>query len=291
MQRCPVRPVRDRRREAAALYEYPEHLRGEIDALPRAPGIYTFLGPEGDVLPLYIGKSVDIRGRVMDHLRTPEEAMLLRQSRRITHVRTAGDIGAELLEAQLIKAQNPLYNRKLRRTTRQFSLQLHRGKVTVVNSSEIDPARALVVYGLYSSARAAMSALRRIADHQRLCYTLLGIERGVPGRPCFRAMLKQCGGACHGAEGLGDHEERLRLALEDRQVSAWPWRGAVALEERGEDMRQYHVVLDWQYLGSADSLTAARRIRGTAGQFDRDAYRILQAPILGGMHKIVPLAT
>lgn len=285
-----MRPVRDRRREAAKLYEYPEHLRGEIDALPRAPGVYTFHGPEGDVLPLYIGKSVDIRGRVMDHLRTPEESMLLRQSRRISHVRTAGDIGAQLLEAQLIKAQLPLYNRKLRRTTRQFSLQLHRGAVTVVNSAELDPARALMVYGLYSSPRSAMSALRRIADTHQLCYTLLGIERGVAGRPCFRAMLKQCAGACHGAEPLGDHEQRLRDALEDRQVSAWPWRGAVALEERGADMRQYHVVLDWQYLGSADTLTAARRIRGSVGQFDRDAYRILQAPILGGLHRIVPLA-
>lgn len=285
-----MRPVRDRRREAAALYEYPDHLRSEVEVLPRAPGVYTFHGPPSDVLPLYIGKSVDIRGRVMDHFRTPEEAMLLRQARRISHVRTAGDIGAQLLEAQMIKAQNPLYNRKLRRTTRQFSLQLHRGKVTVVNSAEIDPARALVVYGLYSSSRSAMSALRRIADDQRLCYTLLGIERGVAGRPCFRAMLKQCSGACHGAETLGDHEDRLRAALEDRQVSAWPWRGPMALEERGADMRQYHVVSDWQYLGSADNLTAARRIRGTTGQFDRDAYRILQVPILGGMHKIVSLA-
>jgi len=285
-----VRPVRDRRREAAALYEYPEHLRPEIDALPRAPGVYTFLGNEEDVLPLYIGKSIDIRNRVMDHLRTPEEARLLRQARRISHIRTAGDIGAQLLEAQMIKASHPLYNRKLRRTTRQFSLELHRGKVTVVNSADIDPARAPKLYGLHSSPRAAMTALRRIADENRLCYTLLGIERGVPGRPCFRAMLKQCAGACHGAETLGEHEERLRLVLDDRQVSAWPYQGAVALEERGEDMRQYHVVRDWQYIGSAITLTAARRIRSSTGQFDRDAYRILRAPVLDGAHRIVPLA-
>jgi len=285
-----VRPVRDRRRESAALYEYPEHLRPEIDALPRAPGVYTFLGNEEDVLPLYIGKSIDIRNRVMDHLRTPEEARLLRQARRISHIRTAGDIGAQLLEAQMIKASHPLYNRKLRRTTRQFSIELHRGKVTVVNSADIDPARAPKLYGLHSSPRAAMTALRRIADENRLCYTLLGIERGVPGRPCFRAMLKQCAGACHGAETLGEHEERLRLVLDDRQVSAWPYQGAVALEERGEDMRQYHVVRDWQYIGSATSLTAARRIRSSTGQFDRDAYRILRAPVLEGAHRIVPLA-
>ncbi|KPN21464.1 endonuclease [Xanthomonas sp. Mitacek01] len=258
--------------------------------MPRAPGVYTFLGNEDDVLPLYIGKSIDIRGRVMDHFRTPEEARLLRQSKRISHVRTAGDIGAQLLEAQMIKTRHPLYNRKLRRTRRQFSLALHRGKVAVVNSAEIDPARALTLYGLHSSPRAAMTALRRIADDNRLCYTLAGIERGTPGRPCFRAMLKQCAGACHGGETVGEHEERLRLALEDRQVAAWPFHGTIALEERGTDMRQYHVVRDWRYLGSATTLTAARRIRGETGQFDRDAYRILRAPVLEGGHRIVPLA-
>lgn len=285
-----MRPVRDRRREAAALYEYPEHLRGEIEALPRAPGVYTFHGPDSNVLPLYIGKSVDIRGRVMDHLRTPEESRLLRQSRRISHIRTAGDIGARLLEAQMIKASHPLYNQKLRRTTRQFSIALHRGKVSVVNSADIDPARATTLYGLHSSPRAAMTGLRHLADDNRLCYTLLGIERGTPGRPCFRAMLNQCAGACHGGETRGEHEERLRLALEARQVSAWPYDGTIALEEQDADMRQYHVVRDWQYLGSATTLTAARRIRAATGQFDRDAYRVLQAPIFGGMHKIVPLA-
>lgn len=284
-----MRLVRDRRKEAEALYEYPEHLRGELDALPRAPGVYTFHGPEGDVLPLYIGKSVDIRGRVMDHFRTPEEARLLRQARRITHVRTAGDIGAQLLEAQLIKASNPLYNRKLRRTTRQFSLRLHRGQVSVVNSSELDPGKAGALFGLYSSQRSAMTALRRIADENRLCYTLLGIERSTPGRPCFRSMLKQCAGACHGGESLGEHEERLRLVLDDRQVAAWPFPGAIALEERGEDMRQLHVVLDWRYLGSALNLTAARRIRLTEGQFDRDAYRVLREPVLSGVARVVLL--
>jgi len=280
----------ERQREAAALYEYPDHLRGEIDALPRRPGVYTFHGNEGDGLPLYIGKSVDIRGRVLSHFRTPIEARLLRQARRITHERTAGDIGAQLREAQLIKMSNPLYNRKLRRTTRQFSIRLHRGKVDVVHSAEIDPAQAPVLYGLHSSKRAAMTALRRIADENRLCYTLIGIERGMQGRPCFRAMLRQCAGACHGGESLAEHEERLRLVLNDRQVVAWPFSGTVALEERGADMRQYYVIRDWQYLGSATTLTQARRVRGTSGDFDRDAYRILRDPVLSSAHRIVPLA-
>lgn len=95
--------------EAAAIYEYPEHLRPWLEALPKLPGVYQFHG-DSDTMPLYIGKSVNLRSRVLSHLRTPEEAAMLRQSRRITWQRTAGELGALLLEARLIKEQQPLFN-------------------------------------------------------------------------------------------------------------------------------------------------------------------------------------
>lgn len=100
--------------EAAAIYEYPEHLRPWLEALPKLPGVYQFHG-DSDTMPLYIGKSVNLRSRVLSHLRTPEEAAMLRQSRRITWQRTAGELGALLLEARLIKEQQPLFNKRLRR--------------------------------------------------------------------------------------------------------------------------------------------------------------------------------
>ena len=54
--------------EAAAIYEYPEHLRSFLNDLPTRPGVYLFHG-ESDTMPLYIGKSVNIRSRVLSHLR------------------------------------------------------------------------------------------------------------------------------------------------------------------------------------------------------------------------------
>lgn len=59
-----------------------------LAALPRSFGVYIFKG-EG-TLPLYIGKSVDIRSRVMSHLRAPEEASMIAQTRRIDFIETAG---------------------------------------------------------------------------------------------------------------------------------------------------------------------------------------------------------
>ena len=66
-----------------------------LEALPRSSGVYIFKG-EG-TLPLYIGKSVDIRSRVLAHLRADDEAEMIAQSRKVDFIETAGEIGALLL--------------------------------------------------------------------------------------------------------------------------------------------------------------------------------------------------
>lgn len=99
--------------------------------------VYLFHG-ESDTMPLYIGKSVNIRSRVLSHLRTPDEAAMLRQSRRISWICTAGEIGALLLEARLIKEQQPLFNKRLRRNRQLCALQLNEKRVDVVYAKEVD---------------------------------------------------------------------------------------------------------------------------------------------------------
>lgn len=62
-------PLPRRRRdefEASRVYEYPQHLRAAIEDAPTGAGVYVFHGQEGD-LPLYIGKSVNIRARLLSH--------------------------------------------------------------------------------------------------------------------------------------------------------------------------------------------------------------------------------
>jgi len=271
-------PVSRARAGRAATYVYPDHLREVAAALPQTPGVYTFHGTEGG-LPLYIGKSINIRTRVMDHLRTADEASLLRQSRTISCIPMAGDLGARLLEARMVKQQMPLYNRLLRKLPRQFSLRLYRGELSVVNSSDQDLTSAPMLFGLFSSERAAKESLRRIADEHALCYSLLGLERLPPGRPCFRSMLRQCLGACCGNETREAHEQRLRGALERLELSAWPYGGPVALEEQGAELRQFHLLDGWSYHGSAPTLARARRMKRDGADFDRDAYRIIRGAL------------
>ena len=87
------------------MYKYPEHLKKELAALPSRPGVYIFHGTS-KTMPLYIGKSVNIRSRVMSHFRNKNEAKLLHLTTHIEYIEMAGELGALLIEAQVIKAQN-----------------------------------------------------------------------------------------------------------------------------------------------------------------------------------------
>ena len=284
-------PLPRRRRddfEAQGVYEYPQHLRAAIEDAPTGAGVYVFHGEAGD-LPLYIGKSVNIRARLLSHLRNADEARMLRQTQRISHIRTAGEIGALLLEAQMIKQLHPLFNQKLRRNRQLCSLQLRGERPEVVYSKDIDFASAPELYGLFASRHAALQSLCELADQHRLCYGALGLEKLPPGKACFRAAIRQCAGVCRGDETPETHRERLFTGLLDVKVQCWPFAGAVGLVERDGDFTQIHVVRHWCYLGSAGSLEEARQLSTVAAGFDADGYKVLVRPILSQSVEIVAL--
>nr|WP_315237215.1 excinuclease Cho [uncultured Limnohabitans sp.] len=274
--------ARRRRRadfEDSSVFEYPQHLRQAIEDAPTGAGVYTFHGQEGD-LPLYIGKSINIRARLLSHLRTADEARMLHQTQRISHIRTAGEIGALLLEAQMIKAQHPLFNQKLRRNQQLCSLQMVGGVPQVVYARDIDFATQPDLHGLFASRHAALDALRAIADQHKLCYGPLGLEKLSPGKACFRVAIRQCAGVCRGDESPEVHRERLFSSLLALRVACWPFGGAVGLVERDADLVQIHVVNHWCYLGSAATVEEARRLSTVAAGFDADGYKILCRPLL-----------
>ena len=257
-----------------------------LEALPRGPGVYIFRG-EGP-LPLYIGKSVDIRARVLAHLRTEDEAEMLARSRHIDCIETAGEIGALLLEAQLIKQMHPLFNVRLRRWRQLCCIRLQAGEEgwqpDIVSGREAQIGHVPELYGLFGSVRAAQQRLRALADQHRLCQGLLGLEN-IGARGCFGLQLKTCLGACVGHEPRDAHDERLRAALQDMQVHAWPFAGAVDLVEQSGDWVQRHRLHDWRYLGTWCSRTGQTHTHAPPG-FDLDTYKIVVKPVMMGTVRV-----
>ena len=280
------------RHDATDTFVYPDHIeRASIDALPSKPGIYIFKDEHDR--PLYIGKSINIRSRVLAHLRTPEEARMLQQSRRIEFRRTAGDIGALLLESRLIKTMQPLHNKKLRRTREMCTLHLgcDAGDAPrIVYARDCDFAKTADLFGLFATRKAALEKLRAIIDNERLCPALAGLETLTHGRACFARQIGRCLGACSGEESVEEHHQRLRHALEDMRIVVWPYAGPMGIVEECNGWRQTHVIDHWFYLGSIDDAGRKQSFkRPLRGSFDVDTYKILVRPMMRGELRIEPV--
>ena len=272
----------------------PQHIdQQSLAALPRTAGVYIFKGQ--GTLPLYIGKSVDIRSRVMSHLRAPDEARMVAQTRSIEFIETAGEIGALLLESRMIKEQSPLFNQRLRRTRSLCAIRLEPlsgtasagMRVEIVHSKGVQFGATPGLYGLFASAHAAKAMLRQLAQQHSLCLATLGLEK-AGARGCFGLQIKTCLGTCVGKEARASHDARLMAALAESQVHVWPFAGPVDLIEQSGAWVQRHRVDNWCHLGTwcSKSKKVSEKNLVEPAYFDLDAYKILVKPIMLGSVKL-----
>ncbi len=266
----------------------PQLPAGLADDLPESPGVYRFYGEDGALL--YVGKSRNIRSRVLEHFaaehRSAGEQRLARQVRRVEWTETAGELGALLIEARAVKTEAPLHNRRLRAAGGAWTLRLAGtagapDAVEIVELDALDAAAQQEVYGLYRDRRAAARALEEIVRAHQLCARVLGLERGGgtdgAAGSCFAYQLKRCRGACVGAEPAALHNARLRLALAAARLKPWPYRGRILVAERdwrGE--QDLHVLERWRYLGTVREADDAEGLDVDAVPFDPDVYKILK---------------
>ena len=253
--------------------------------LPSSSGVYRFYNRRNALL--YVGKSIRIAQRIRSHYQArhtdAKEARLVSQTTHIDWTLTAGEIGALLLENRQIKALNPLYNRRQRKTRQLWTLhptpepdseRVQLG-IRVLSTKQTAPE----LYGLFSSKAAAAKQIRTLVQQFRLCERVLGLERGE-GR-CFGHQIGRCLGACCGQEPLAEHNKRLYRALASRQLKAWQWPSPIVIEEPDQNQptrSDWHLIANWAYLGTAHDISELAQLedRNQAESFDLDAYFILQ---------------
>lgn len=249
-----------------------------LDELPESPGVYLFYG-END-MPIYIGKSVNLRSRVMSHfssdVRISKDMRIVQQIKRIDWRETAGELGALLEEARLVKAMLPTMNQQLRRTSDlcAFTWTIgQRAAPQLVSASEIDFRNTASIYGVFRSKRAALDTLRKLAQAFELCHIESGLEKGAG--PCFAHQIKRCHGVCAGKESAAQHDLRLMEALCELKLQAWPFQGRIGVRETGAGQTDLHVLDHWCYLGTVRSEQDLDTLDARPA-FDLDTYKILK---------------
>ncbi len=274
-------------REAAALLQgsasVPPLLETPIHDIPDTPGVYLFYG-EGSI-PLYVGKSVNLRTRVMSHfqaaVKVAREMRIVQEIRRVEWRETAGELGALLLESRLVKELQPLHNRQLRRERQLMAWQLlpepAHPLLKLVRMDDVALNDLSAVYGVYRSKRQAMDALRALADGHGLCPHALGLESGKGA--CFSHQIGKCKGLCAGKEAPALHRVRLQMALAGQRLKAWPHPGRVGIREHHANTGRtdIHVFDHWCHVATVhddEELQSAREVQ-QALAFDLDTYRLL----------------
>jgi DNA polymerase-3 subunit epsilon len=232
------------------------------DELPEGPGVYLFYG-EGDAL-LYVGKAKNLATRVPAHFaeaRTKLARELTERVRRVEWVETAGEFGALLTEARLVRARKPLLNRSSRESGALWAIVLREdgdaplASVAMLDAID-DPGAS---YGLFRRRVDAERALQGLSREHELCAKQMGLETAEGS--CVGFQLGRCRGVCAGREPPALHAVRARLALAGLKRRDWPFKGPIGIRERDwRGVEETHVFDRWCY---ADE------------PFDLDVYRIL----------------
>lgn len=267
----------------------PSKLTTDVSKLPDTPGVYMFYGDKNS-LPLYIGKSITLRQRVLSHFSGDhahaKEFTLSQQVERIEVILTAGELSALLLESRMIKEHIPVYNRRLRRknTIAGFKVSERQGYLTLsIVREQVEEEHDLKqhgIYGAFRSVTAAKRTLLQLIKNHDLCQKLSGMEQG--SGPCFSWQLKRCYGACINEESCDEYNLRVLEALKEYQEVVWPFKGAIAVKEHCpmNKITQFTIVHQWRHVGSVDSehlLLQWRQLSNAASKstHNYDDYKII----------------
>ena len=180
--------------------------RSLADALPRLPGVYLFRDGQGRVL--YVGKSVDLRGRVRQYFTASEMRSRMTEmiacAERVDPVVCSTSLEVEVRELRLIAEHRPKYNRRSKFPERAVWLKLTVEafpRLSLVRRVGDDGAVYLGPFGSARSAELAMAAVHE-ALPLRQCTARISPRRPTPA--CVLAEMRRCGAPCTGPAAGGE---------------------------------------------------------------------------------------
>lgn len=271
----------------------------QFEKLPEQTGVYFFYG-EDEERPIYIGKSKNIRGRVLNHFSQDynsfRKSRMVRQIRKIDYVTKPGELSALLYESDMVKEHLPIYNRRLRKQKILYLLELcshdlMSGLLTVNIRKTINPTYDELVssYGPFRGKAEVESFLESMVKEYKLCRKILGLEK-VTGKDgtCFNLGMDKCLGVCDKEQDLQNlekavdkHNTLLKTVLEREQYEKWPFSAPIVVREICPDtgIAELHLINNWCLVGTYKSMEDLRSSLSEAESlsFDLDKYKLLKS--------------
>ncbi len=204
------------------------------DALPTGAGVYLFRGRDGRVL--YVGKSKHVRQRVRSYFYGDQRKRvdeLIAKTHRVEAVPCHSELEALVVEARLIRAHDPTYNRRGRTWRRYAYLRIDTAeafpRIKIVREPRGRGA-FLGPFGTAAQARLAKDALEDAFPIRRCTAAMRADTRFAP---CALADIGRCLAPCDGRADPERYGELVRGLLSSLCTPA----GLLgALERRMDDL-------------------------------------------------------
>lgn len=183
-----------------------------IDSIPEETGVYYFVNQENEII--YIGKSKNIRNRVLSHLSNNQTKKALELKNKIANIFyeiTGSELIALLKESEEIKRYKPFYNTQQRRTDFNHGLYYYTDENNYIRlkiKKNIEDENLLTSF---TSQKEAREYLFRITEENELCQKLCGLYDN--NGSCFHYQIKQCKGACIGKENPEEYNVRVKEVI------------------------------------------------------------------------------
>jgi excinuclease ABC subunit C len=187
------------------------------DTLPGQPGIYKYLGEQGEII--YIGKAKDLKKRVTSYFVNSQQhtnriKRMIHVIRKIEFVIVNTEQDAFLLENSLIKKHQPRYNVMLKddKTYPFICIKKERfPRVFFTRTMIKDGSEYLGPYTTVYNARIVLDLLKEIFP-LRTCNLLLSQKNIDTGkfRVCLEYHLKNCMGPCESLQTEEYYNENIQ---------------------------------------------------------------------------------
>ncbi len=193
---------------------HPDLEQKTLEQLPEETGIYYFRNDQNQVI--YIGKSKNIRKRVMSHLSNngSRRSIELKESiAGVDYELTGSELVALLVESSEIKKHTPRYNRAQKRKTMQYGLYIQKDEKGYYRLS-IDKTANHINRSpetCFQNKAESKTILTRLIERHWLCQKLCGMY-DTEGA-CFHFEIRQCNGACIGKESADIYNKRVMKAM------------------------------------------------------------------------------
>jgi len=184
----------------------------QIDNLHENVGVYYFFDENNKVI--YIGKSIDIKKRVLQHLSNSSTKKAIEMRSKIIDIafeETGSELIALLLESDEIKKHKPLYNRSQRRTSFHYGIYSIIDEKKYIRFEIRKNSGTEIPLVSFSSQHAAKSQLNLLVEKYELCQKLCGLYK--TNGACFHFGIKQCHGACINKENHKDYNARAEKLI------------------------------------------------------------------------------